>query len=67
MLKVKSFLRALSRGMKPGFNIMNQNPKDNPWNGDSSSLVKRKFKSAPSAGKRMLTLFWDMNGPVLEH
>jgi hypothetical protein len=42
-----SFLRALSRGLKPGSIIMNQNEK--------------------SAGKRMLTLFWNMTGPILEH
>jgi hypothetical protein len=54
--------------MKPGFIIMNQNPKDNPWNGNTHPLLPRKkFKSAPSAGKLTLTLFWDVNGPVLEH
>jgi AICAR transformylase/IMP cyclohydrolase PurH len=31
------------------------------------SRAKKKFKSAPSARKLMLTLFWDMNGPILEH
>jgi hypothetical protein len=31
------------------------------------SPAKKKFKSAPSAEKCMLTLFWDMNGPTLEH
>jgi hypothetical protein len=33
----------------------------------TSSPAKKKFKSAPSAEKLMLTLFWDMNGPILEH
>jgi hypothetical protein len=28
---------------------------------------QQKFKSAPSAGKLVLTLFWDMNGPILVH
>jgi histone-lysine N-methyltransferase SETMAR len=31
------------------------------------SPAKKKFKSAPSVGKLMLTLFWFMNGPILEH
>jgi hypothetical protein len=31
------------------------------------SCQKKKFKSALSAGKLMLTLFWDMNGPILKH
>jgi hypothetical protein len=30
------------------------------------SPVKKNFKSAHSAGKIMLILFWDTNGPVLE-
>jgi hypothetical protein len=29
--------------------------------------AKKKFKSASSAGKLMLTLFCDTNGPILEH
>ena len=28
---------------------------------------KKKFKTQPSAGKLMLTVFWDSRGPVLEH
>lgn len=31
------------------------------------SPTKKKFKSQPSAGKLMLTVFWDSQGPVLEH
>ena len=31
------------------------------------SPSKRKFKTQPSAGKLMLTVFWDSQGPVLEH
>jgi hypothetical protein len=27
----------------------------------------KKFRSAPSASKMMLMLFWDFNGPILEH
>ena len=28
---------------------------------------QEKFKSQPSAGKLMLTVFWDSQGPILEH
>jgi histone-lysine N-methyltransferase SETMAR len=31
------------------------------------SPTKEKLKSQPSAGKLMLTAFWDSQGPVLEH
>jgi hypothetical protein len=33
----------------------------------TSSSAKKKFKSASSAGKLMLSLLWYMNGPILEH
>jgi hypothetical protein len=36
------------------------------WKG-STSLVAKKFKSQPSAGKIMFTLFWDMEGAILVH
>jgi hypothetical protein len=29
--------------------------------------VKKKFKSQPIAGKLMLMLFWDSQGPILQH
>lgn len=32
-----------------------------------NSPCKKKFKTQPSAGKLMLTVFWDARGPVLEH
>ena len=35
------------------------------WKHASSS--SKKFKSQPSAGKLMLTVFWDSQGPILEH
>jgi hypothetical protein len=36
------------------------------WKRPTSPLAK-KFKSQPSAGKIMLTLFWDMKGAILVH
>jgi hypothetical protein len=32
-----------------------------------TSLVAKKFKSQPSAGKIVLTLVWDMEGKILVH
>jgi hypothetical protein len=32
----------------------------------TSSPAKKKLKWTPSAGKLMLTLFWDINGQILE-
>jgi histone-lysine N-methyltransferase SETMAR len=32
-----------------------------------SSPAAKKFKTQPSAGKLMLTVFWDSQGPILEH
>ena len=32
-----------------------------------ASPVKKKFKSQPSAGKVLLTIFWDSQGVILEH
>jgi len=31
-----------------------------------SSPVAKKFKTQPSVGKFMLTVFWDSQGPILE-
>jgi hypothetical protein len=36
------------------------------WKRPISSLAK-KFKSQPSAGKIMLTIFWDIKGAILVH
>ena len=33
----------------------------------TSSPSSKKFKSQPSAGKLMLMVFWDSQGPILEH
>jgi hypothetical protein len=32
-----------------------------------SSPAAKKFKTQPSAGMLMLTVFWDTKGPILEH
>jgi len=33
----------------------------------STIAHQKKFKSQPSAGTLMLTVFWDPQGPMLEH
>jgi hypothetical protein len=35
------------------------------WKHNLSPMTK-KFRSVPSAGKMILTLFWDFNGPILQ-
>jgi histone-lysine N-methyltransferase SETMAR len=40
--------------------------KSTQWKHPSSSANK-KFKTQASAGKVMLTIFWDVNGPILVH
>jgi hypothetical protein len=37
-----------------------------PETKDPSSLVAKKFKTQPLAGKLMLTIFWDSLGAILE-
>jgi hypothetical protein len=32
-----------------------------------SSLANKKFKTQASTGTVMLTIFWDVNGPILVH
>jgi histone-lysine N-methyltransferase SETMAR len=36
------------------------------WKHPTSPAKKKKFKTQPSAGKVMLTVFWDSQGPILE-
>nr|CAI5863273.1 unnamed protein product [Callosobruchus analis] len=52
--------------MKPGFTILSPKQKDNPWNGVILTLRrKKKFKATASAGKVMVTVFWDCEGVIL--
>jgi hypothetical protein len=37
------------------------------WSGNTSSPRTKKFRSVPSAGKVMLMVFWDFNGPILQN
>ena len=37
------------------------------WKHPQLPCKEKKFKTQPSAGKLMLTEFWDSQGPVLEH
>ena len=37
------------------------------WNGNIHNHPAKKVQTQPSAGKLMLTVFWDSQGPVLEY
>jgi len=37
------------------------------WQHCTQSPSSKQFKSRPSAGKHLLTVFWDSQGPSLEH
>jgi len=52
--------------MTPGFITMNQKPNGRACNGSTRHLLP-KNSSQPSAGKPVLTVFWDSHGPILEH
>jgi hypothetical protein len=61
-------LRALSRGGGESW-VYYYEPESKRQSMEWRHILsyQEKFKSAPSAEKLMLTLFWDMNGPILEH
>jgi hypothetical protein len=44
---------------------MNQKPNGRACSGSTSSPSSKKFKSQPSAGKFLLTVFWDSQGPMV--
>ena len=46
---------------------MNQKPNGRACNGSTPHLLLPKNSSQPSAGKLLLTVFWDSQGPILEH
>ena len=41
-----------------GVTSRSQSPNDSPWNGDVNSPSNKKFKTQPSVGKMMCTVFW---------
>ena len=50
--------------MRLGFIIMSQRIKSRKWVGPGSPRPK-KFKTQPSAGKVMATVFWDAKGVIM--
>ena len=54
--------------MKPGFTTTSRKPRKRARNGAIPPHQNRKkFHTQPSAGKVILTLFWDEWGVILEH
>jgi len=55
-------------GMKLGCTSIVLRQKRNPWHGNIQGLLpSKKFKTSPSSGKLMATVFWDMHGVLLLH
>ena len=53
---------------KHGSIITSRRVNSRVWNGNIHNCpAKKSSKTQPSAGKLMLTVFWDSQGPVLEH
>jgi hypothetical protein len=60
MRKVMPFCVALSLVMKHGATIISWRANTKVWNGNSQHpLMKKKFKSQLTAGRVIVTLFWD--------
>jgi hypothetical protein len=57
----------LLQALKHGCTSLNLQANIKAWSGNMSLPKTKKFKSVLSAGSVMLTLFWDFNGPILEH
>jgi hypothetical protein len=56
-----------SLGTKCGSTILLQKANTRVRNGKHPTLPgKKKFKTQPSVGK-VMTLYWDAQGPILEH
>ena len=67
---VKEMLSSIEwcQATSPGCTIMNQRVRDNRYRGSTCRLrPTKKFKTQASAGKVMLTIFRDVNGPILVH
>jgi len=53
--------------MKPGSTTTSRRPRKRARNGAITLHQNKKIRRQPSAGKVMLTLFWDERGVILEH
>jgi len=65
MKKISLSWKELSPVTRHGCITMIRTAKDKAWNGGIPPLQHRRRQ--PSAKKVMLTLFWDMHGPMLVH
>jgi len=52
---------------KHGSTITSRSVNSRLWNGNIHNHPSGNYKSQPLAGKLMLTVFWDSQGPILEH
>jgi hypothetical protein len=67
-MKAKIFGITSSLEMRPGSTIMTQTANARVCSGSTQLPPSlKKFKTQPSAGKVKLAVFWDSQGPVLEH
>ena len=69
MKKIQLSWKELSPATRHGCITMIRRAKDKAWNGGIPLLQRRRNSRQPSAKKKkiLLTLFWDMHGPILVH
>jgi hypothetical protein len=68
VMKETPFSIELWQGTSPGYTFMNQRGRDNRCGGSTRCLLPTKnFKTQASGGKVMLTIFWDVDGPIFVH
>ena len=62
----RPFCPGSSQVTKPGLTIISRRRKGSQWSGIiRNNQEKKKFKKTPSAGKFMITVFWDIDGVIL--
>lgn len=61
------FCVALSLVMKHGSTSMRWRANFRVWNGKTQCTLSKKVQISTHMGKGMLIVFWDSQGPVLEH
>jgi hypothetical protein len=65
VLRGRPFCPGPSQVMKPGLTIMSRRRKGSQWSRIIRSHQEKNFKTTPSAGKVMITVFWDIDGVIL--
>jgi hypothetical protein len=67
LVKEMLFFIELCQETSPGCTIMNQRLRDNRCSGSTPRFYPTKNSRHRSAGKVILTIFWDVSGPILVH